>query len=49
MLYKDKQCRYYEIELELDSQAFANGDLQYKLVPGVQVHVFILDWRDEQY
>jgi multidrug efflux pump subunit AcrA (membrane-fusion protein) len=33
---------YYEIELELDSQAFANGDMQYKLVPGVQVHVFIL-------
>ena len=33
---------YYEIELELDSQVFANGDMQYKLVPGVQVHVFIL-------
>ena len=33
---------YYEIELELDSQVFANGDMQYKLVPGVQVHVFVL-------
>jgi len=33
---------YYEIELELDSQIFANGDMQYKLVPGVQVHVFVL-------
>ena len=33
---------YYEIELELDSQAFTNGEMQYKLVPGVQVHVFIL-------
>ena len=33
---------YYEIELELDSQAFANGEMQYKLVPGVQVHVFVL-------
>ena len=26
---------YYEIELELDSQVFENGDMQYKLVPGV--------------
>ncbi|MDA9598274.1 HlyD family efflux transporter periplasmic adaptor subunit [bacterium] len=33
---------YYEIELELDTQIFENGDMQYKLVPGVQVHVFIL-------
>ena len=33
---------YYEIELELDSQAFTNGEMQYRLVPGVQVHVFIL-------
>ena len=33
---------YYEIELELDSQIFANGDMQYKLVPGVQVHIFVL-------
>jgi multidrug efflux pump subunit AcrA (membrane-fusion protein) len=33
---------YYEIELELDTQTFENGDMQYKLVPGVQVHVFIL-------
>jgi multidrug efflux pump subunit AcrA (membrane-fusion protein) len=33
---------YYEIELELDSQTFENGDMQYKLVPGIQVHVFIL-------
>jgi len=33
---------YYEIELELDSQIFSNGDMQYKLVPGVQAHVFIL-------
>ena len=33
---------YYEIELELDSQAFVNGEMQYKLVPGVQVHVFVL-------
>ena len=33
---------YYEIELELDTQMFANGDMQYKLVPGVQVHVFVL-------
>tara|TARA_Y100000389_G_scaffold153082_1_gene153239 strand:- start:202 stop:903 length:702 start_codon:yes stop_codon:yes gene_type:complete len=33
---------YYELELELDSQTFINGDMQYKLVPGVQVHIFIL-------
>ena len=33
---------YYELELELDSQTFVNGDMQYKLVPGVQVHNFIL-------
>ena len=33
---------YYEIELELDTQTFENGDMQYKLVPGVQVHVFVL-------
>ena len=33
---------YYELELMLESQTFANGDLQYKLVPGIQVHVFIL-------
>ena len=33
---------YYELELMLDSQTFANGDMQYKLVPGIQVHVFIL-------
>ena len=33
---------YYELELELDSQTFVNGDIQYKLVPGVQVHIFIL-------
>ena len=33
---------YYEIELDLDSQTFVNGDMQYRLVPGVQVHIFIL-------
>ena len=33
---------YYEIELELDSHVFSNGDMQYKLVPGVQVHIFVL-------
>ena len=33
---------FYEIELELDDQVFRNGDMQYKLVPGVQVHVFVL-------
>lgn len=33
---------FYEIEIELDAQNFANGDMQYKLVPGVQVHVFVL-------
>ena len=33
---------YYELELELDSQTFVNGDMPYKLVPGVQVHIFIL-------
>ena len=33
---------YYEIELQLDSQVFSNGDMQYKLVPGVQVHIFVL-------
>jgi hypothetical protein len=26
----------------LDTQTFENGDMQYKLVPGVQVHVFVL-------
>ena len=33
---------YYEIELGLDTQIFVNGDMEYKLVPGVQVHVFVL-------
>ena len=33
---------FYEIELELDSQIFSNGDMQYKLVAGVQVHIFVL-------
>jgi adhesin transport system membrane fusion protein len=33
---------YYELELILDSQTFENGDMQYKLVPGIQVHVFIM-------
>ena len=33
---------YYDLELILESQTFANGDMQYKLVPGIQVHVFIL-------
>jgi adhesin transport system membrane fusion protein len=33
---------FYEIELALDSQIFTNGDMQYKLVPGVQVHIFVL-------
>jgi len=33
---------YYELELTLDTQSFVNGDMFYKLVPGVQVHVFIL-------
>ena len=33
---------YYELELILESQTFANGDMQYKLVPGIQVHVFIM-------
>ena len=33
---------FYEIEIELDAQNFANGDMEYKLVPGVQVHVFVL-------
>ena len=33
---------YYELELDLDSQVFENKDMQYKLVPGVQVHIFIL-------
>jgi multidrug efflux pump subunit AcrA (membrane-fusion protein) len=33
---------YYELELILDSQTFKNGDMQYKLVPGIQVHVFIM-------
>jgi multidrug efflux pump subunit AcrA (membrane-fusion protein) len=37
-----KTMSYYEIELELDSQIFANGDMQYQLVPGIQVHVFVL-------
>ena len=33
---------FYDIEIELDAQNFANGDMEYKLVPGVQVHVFVL-------
>lgn len=33
---------FYEIEIELDTQSFVNGDMQYQLVPGVQVHVFVL-------
>ncbi len=33
---------YYELELDLDSQVFENKDMRYRLVPGVQVHIFIL-------
>ncbi len=39
---KSDCCSYYILELELDNQKFTNGDMQYKLVPGVQVHVFVL-------
>lgn len=33
---------YYEIELELTEQKFSAGKIEYLLVPGIQVQIFIL-------
>jgi multidrug efflux pump subunit AcrA (membrane-fusion protein) len=33
---------WYEIELELEQQKFTSGNIDYTLVPGIQVQIFIL-------
>ena len=33
---------WYEIELELEQQKFTSGSIDYTLVPGIQVQIFIL-------
>ena len=33
---------YYEIEVELESQKFTSSTMEYVLVPGIAVQVFIL-------
>ena len=39
---QSQQGSYYEIELELAAQKFAAGKIEYILVPGIQVQIFIL-------
>ena len=39
---QSQEGSYYEIELELAEQQFTAGNIQYVLVPGIQVQVFIL-------
>ena len=39
---QSQQGAYYEIELALDKQKFTTGKVEYNLVPGIQVQVFIL-------
>ena len=39
---QSQEGSYYEIELELAEQKFTAGNIDYVLVPGIQVQVFIL-------
>ena len=39
---QSQEGSYYEIELELAEQQFTAGNIEYILVPGIQVQVFIL-------
>ncbi len=39
---KSEQGTWYEIELELAQQKFTSGSIEYVLVPGIQVQIFIL-------
>ena len=39
---QSQQGSYYEIELELSEQKFTAGNIEYILVPGIQVQIFIL-------
>jgi len=39
---QSEQGTWYEIELELKQQKFTSGSIDYTLVPGIQVQIFIL-------
>ncbi len=39
---QSQEGSYYEIELELKEQKFTAGNIDYVLVPGIQVQIFIL-------
>ncbi len=39
---QSEQGTWYEIELELKQQKFTSGTIDYTLVPGIQVQIFIL-------
>ena len=39
---QSQQGTWYEIELELEQQKFTAGGIDYTLVPGIQVQIFIL-------
>ncbi len=39
---QSEQGTWYEIELELAQQKFTSGSIEYVLVPGIQVQIFIL-------
>ena len=39
---QSEQGTWYEIELELEQQKFTSGSIDYTLVPGIQVQIFIL-------
>ena len=39
---QSQQGTWYEIELELEQQKFTSGTIDYTLVPGIQVQIFIL-------
>ena len=39
---QSQEGSYYEIEIELEAQKFSAGKIEYILVPGIQVQIFIL-------
>ena len=39
---QSEQGTWYEIELQLEQQKFTSGTIDYTLVPGIQVQIFIL-------
>ena len=39
---QSQQGTWYEIELEHEQQKFTSGSIDYTLVPGIQVQIFIL-------